>query len=528
MKRQPDWPVLFLLIAILFGGMVRFMPALVTRFPLNDGGMFYTMTQELSSNGYILPATTSYNGLNLPYAYPPFGLYLASLLADVGRIPLLEVFLWLPAFLSLLAIPAFYLLARALLADNLSAALAAIFFALTPGRYDWHIMGGGVTRAAGMLFLLLAAFHVLRLFRSQEISDSASVKRRSAKSPDFVFAILFCSLAVLSHPEVGLQTAGLCFVLWLFLGRTWRGILDACFVALGVILLTSSWWGAVLAHHGLAPFLSAVQTGQHTATDWPSLFLSLFASGEFLPLLLLLRLAGFLYAVWKKQYLLVVLVFTPALFDPRSAASIAHLSLSMLAAFGFLDVLPALMKKIRSVEIRPILTYRAGAITVFTLAFMLFLECGLLNFRLVNTTLTADERAVMAALETNLSADQNFIIITGRTYSMSDPVQEWFPTLTGHHSQTTLQGLEWTLGADFTNRLDDLAALQSCADLACVESWSTRTGLMYDYLWVSKFSSDVSPDPVRSTRKLLEALSTSGQHHLIFENDSAAIYGVEE
>ncbi|MCL4824736.1 MAG: hypothetical protein KJZ57_11025, partial [Anaerolineales bacterium] len=184
MKRQPDFSVLILFAALLFGGLVRFLPALMTRFPINDGGMFYTMARELSANGYALPATTSYNGLSIPFAYPPLGLYLASLLADLARVPLLGVFLWLPPFFSLLAIPAFYLLARALLADKLRASLAALFFALAPGSYDWHVMGGGVTRSAGMLFLLLAAFFVFRLFQQGD---------RRLVLP----AILFSSLAVL-------------------------------------------------------------------------------------------------------------------------------------------------------------------------------------------------------------------------------------------------------------------------------------------------------------------------------------------
>ena len=167
MKRttQIDWPALLLITAILLGGLARFMPAFVTRFPINDGGMFYTMTQELSANGYALPAATAYNGLDLPYAYPPLGFYLASFLADFGRIPLLGVFLWLPPLLATLTIPAFYLLARALLKDDLRAALASIFFALTPGGYGWHIMGGGITRSLGLVFLLLATFYVLRLFQ---------------------------------------------------------------------------------------------------------------------------------------------------------------------------------------------------------------------------------------------------------------------------------------------------------------------------------------------------------------------------
>lgn len=520
MRRQPDWPALLLLIAILFGGLVRFMPALMTRFPINDGGMFYTMAGELTANGYALPATTSYNGLDLPFAYPPFGIYLASLLANVGRIPPLGIFLWLPPILATLAIPAFYLFSRTLLVDSLRAALATLFFALTPGRYDWHLMGGGVTRAAGMLFLLLAAFYVLRLFRSLETSDSA----RTAKSGDFAVTIIFCSLAVLSHPEVGLQTAGLCFILWLFFGRTGRGTVRAFLVALGVLLLTAPWWRTVIAYHGLSPFLSALQTGQHASVEWLSLPLAIFSSNEFLPLLLILSIMGFFYAIWQRHFIFIALIFVPALLDPRSADSIAHLSMSMLAALAFLDAFSALVKKIRGVEMKPVLEYHAGGITLFVLAFTLFLECGLLNFRLVNTTLTNGDREAMTWVRENLPPNHNFLLLTGRQYSMSDPVQEWFPVLAGHHSQTTLQGLEWTLGGEFTDRLNDLAALQSCADVMCVDAWVRRTNLGYDYLWVSKYPADRSSDAARTMGELLVELEASSQYRLVHENESAAVF----
>jgi hypothetical protein len=511
MKRQPDWPALLLFTAILLGGLVRFMPALVTHFPINDGGMFYTMTQELSSNGYALPATTAYNGLGLPYAYPPFGFYLASLLSDFGRVPLLTVFLWLPPFLSLLSIPAFYLLARALLPDNLRAALATVFFALAPGEYSWSIMGGGVTRAAGIAFLFLAVFFVLRLFQ--------------AGKPKFLLpAVLFCSLAVLSHPEVGLQTAGICALLWFFYGRTWRGALHAFLVALGVFLFTAPWWGTVLAQHGSAPFLSALQTGEHTSVDWLVLLTRLFSTGEFVPLLLILRVAGFMHAILKKQFFFIALVLLPALVDPRSAAFIAHLSLTMLSAFACLDVVPALVKKFRGIEMKPVLNHRTGVIILLLVTFTLFLECGLYNFRLINTTLTADERVAMTRLRENLPASQNFLILTGKPYSMSDPVQEWFPILTGQHSQTTLQGLEWTLGAEFIGRLNDLVLFQTCADLACVNDWSARTGLRYDYLWISKFRADDQSATARAAHSLLSELESSGQYRLLHENESAAIF----
>jgi hypothetical protein len=510
MKRQPNWPAFLLFAAILLGGLVRFMPAAVTHFPINDGGMFFDMTRDLQENHYRLPDTTRYNGLDLPYAYPPFGFYLASLLADVGRIPLLDVFLWLPPFLATLTIPAFYLLARSMLADSLRAALATLFFALTPGSYNWPIMGGGVTRAAGISFMFLAVLFVLRLFQESRLKL-------------LLPAILFCSLAVLSHPEVAVQTAGVCALLWLFYGRTWRSTLHAFLVALGVFLLTAPWWGTVVAQHGLAPFLSALQTGEHASVDWLFLPDRLFGSSEFLPLLLILRLTGFVYAFLKKQFIFIALIFLPALIDPRSAAMIAQLSLTMLSALACLDAFPALIQKIRGGNLNPISSPRAGVAVLSILIFNLFLECGLINFRLINTTLTAGEREAMTWISRNISPPKNFLLVTGITYSMSDPVQEWFPTLTGLHSQSTLQGLEWSLGGDFIARLNDLAELQACSDLACVGAWSARTGVSYDILWVTRPSPiNVSASP--ALQSLSDSLRNSKTHALTYESDSVLLF----
>lgn len=495
-----NWVFLLLFIACLFGGLLRIMPALVTRFPLNDGGMFYDMTRELQANNYRLPAKTSYNGLDLPYAYPPLGFYLTALLSSLGWIPLLDLFLWLPAFLATLAIPAFYIFARALLANDLRAALATLFFALTPGSYFWHLMGGGVTRATGMLFLLLAGHFANRLFQQKNFK--------------LIFpTILFSSLAVLSHPEVGLQTAGLCAVLWFFFGRTKKGIFHAFLVAIGVMIFTAPWWGTVIAHHGLTPFLSAIQTGQHSSVNWLDLLASIFFSAEFIPLLFLLRVTGLVYAIWKRHYLLLALVFAPAILDPRSASSISFLAMNMLSALVVLDGIPTLIHKLRGVDIGSVFDHRAGVISVFVLSFLLFVQCGLRNYTLINTTLTADEREAMRWVSENISPAQNFYLITGRAYSMSDPVQEWFPTLTGQHSQTTLQGLEWTLGPQFTTRLYDLVSLQSCIDFTCVKAWSERTGLAYDYLWIAK-----------TLNALVMELDTLEEYRIVYESESVVIF----
>lgn len=70
MNRKLDWPTLLLFTALLFGAVVRFWPVITNGFPLNDGGMFYTMIRDLKANHFILPQFTSYNFANIPFAYP--------------------------------------------------------------------------------------------------------------------------------------------------------------------------------------------------------------------------------------------------------------------------------------------------------------------------------------------------------------------------------------------------------------------------------------------------------------------------
>ena len=59
---------LILLAALLFGTLFRFFPSWLAGFPINDGGMFYTMMKDLQVNHFLPPAHTTYNNLNIPFA----------------------------------------------------------------------------------------------------------------------------------------------------------------------------------------------------------------------------------------------------------------------------------------------------------------------------------------------------------------------------------------------------------------------------------------------------------------------------
>src|SRR5687768_5996686 len=85
-----------LVMAMFLGGYIRFLPAFSGDFPINDGGLFYLMVQEVQRAGYALPAYTSYNGAQIPFAYPPFAFYLAAMVSDVTTWPVLEIIRFFP------------------------------------------------------------------------------------------------------------------------------------------------------------------------------------------------------------------------------------------------------------------------------------------------------------------------------------------------------------------------------------------------------------------------------------------------
>lgn len=144
--------IFLLILALLFGAYARLILVMQNDFPILDGGLFYAMTNDLLANHWHLPLTTSYNRLDIPFAYPPLPFYLLAGIHSLTGFDLLTLLRWLPALLSLLTIPVFYLMARAMLESESLGALATLIFAMLPRSWEWLIMGGGITRATGTLF----------------------------------------------------------------------------------------------------------------------------------------------------------------------------------------------------------------------------------------------------------------------------------------------------------------------------------------------------------------------------------------
>ncbi|MGC8857388.1 MAG: hypothetical protein ACP5QU_11405, partial [Anaerolineae bacterium] len=111
-------------------------------------------------------------------------------------------------------------------------------------------------------------------------------------------------------------------------------------------------------------------------------------------------------------------------------------------------------------------------------------------------------------------AASRFVILSGNSGVMTDPIQEWFPALSGRRSQSTAQGTEWILAEGFLPRLTQLKDLQECLQIDCVEQWSEETGLGYSHILILK-------------KPHLDGLIRSAReagYRLLFENEAVVIF----
>jgi hypothetical protein len=509
------WGSLFLFTALLFGGIVRFVPTIITGQPINDGGLFYIMIQDLKANQFLIPAFTSYNHLNIPFAYPPFSLYAGGLLSLSG-IPVIQIVRWLPPLVSTLSILAFFWMASLLLDSKAKATLATLIYALIPRSFSWYVMGGGLSRAFGMFFLIMACASSWALF--------------TQKRPKYLILTILCgSGAILSHPETGLHAASACVLIWFFKGRNAQGFRDSLLVALCVAILTSPWWGTVLLQHGLAPLRSALGTGGSGS------ILELLGLGSglteepLLSLTILLGLIGFIMQVASGNLFLPIWFALPFIVEWRSATAISILPLSILAGLGMAELLIPLVLRVKS-QFRENSGDWTGYMSHSGLlqlvlglyVFYAFIGAFIYDFTLTNYVVPAQSLAAMNWIRSNTPGNARFVVLTGRPDPFSDPSAEWFPAITLRTSINTIQGREWLLGRDFLPFLESLDSLQACLDsnVSCISRWAKIRQFDFDYLYIEKHGSTSSSPP----NSLLFLLSKDNKFASVFDNGGVAIF----
>jgi len=526
--RRTEWADLIFIIAMFLGAFMRFNPTLLAGFAINDGGMFAVMVDDLKASHYLIPAFTTYNHLNIPFAYPPLGFYLGRIASDLFGWSAAQTLRWVPAFFASLSVPAFYWLALRLLKNKYYAAISTLFFALMPRALSWYVMGGGLTRSPGQLFMLLTLATVVRLYQEN-------------RRIDIFLAGLFGGLAVMSHPEAAVHTFVSALFLWIMLSRKRTGFINSILVGLIVILVSAPWWATVIHYHGLDPLLKGAATGQKTLAVFHLLFF-VFTEEPYATVIAILGLIGIARQLLRRDYLLPLWMAIPFFVEGRSAAGPAAIPLAMLAAIGLVDVLFAGLGVLglKNASTQTPASERNETqwsdqilpsernIFFYVLLYLIF-STYQFGLGLSNATLYPPDQEAMAWVRTHTSDQSRFLVLTGTSSVSCDSVLEWFPALTGRQSIFTVQGTEWTQGKNFSQYVTSTYPTQKClssGEAACLDTAVSRAA--YDFIYVSKIlrvDNCLPLSPQKTFPAFLEHMRADAGFQTVYETEAVIIFG---
>jgi hypothetical protein len=486
---------LWLTVVLVAACLVRLPLVLADDFPVNDGGVFLAMATDLASARLAVPDFTSYNRAHIPFAYPPLGIFLTAAVHLATGWPVLELLRFLPLLANFGTAVVFFFLARRLLPGDAQAGAAAIAFVLLPRSYAWLIMGGGITRSFGFLFACASIVLTLRVLQE---------RRRAAVVP----AALCLGAAVLSHPEMGVWAPASIALLLAFGLDRWR-IARVIEIAAGAAAVAAPWWLFVASRHGLAPFRAASAVSGWSARSLLGM-LSFDVSGEpHLTPLACLALIGAAVAIARRELLLPVWAVAAFVVVPRGAPTPFTVPLAILIAIGLTGVvLPVIGARDRiavadrpepawppSGFMAPARSWR-GAVQILVIAALVAYTVVASNLRrgpddsAACRRVPAAERQAMAWVEANTPAQSTFAVVSSDAFWWTDPVNEWFPVLTGRASVAVPNGVEWVSGAEFDRRVRAHDALRLCpvVDAGCLAAFAARFHVAFTHVYVSKLA----------------------------------------
>ncbi len=460
--------LIFLALALVLGGAVRLYSIVQQPFAFGDGGMFWVATRAISDANFALPPTLAYPAptADLPFCYPPLGFYVAATLTKIG-VPLALIFRWLPWAWSMATIWAFWRLARTFWKSQpngeWAAGAATLCWALLPWSFFWIVMGGGLTRALGLLCAFLAIDAALRLWRDGE-------------SKQWIWLTIFLALTMASHLERARFAAVAVGLVWLFYGFSPRGALQLAGAYLGAALFTAPWWGLCLIRFGLTPFKAAASSGGSGWSESSGVSALVKAvlftiNGEaILPFAHVLGVLGLIWCLSRRQWFLPFWALTILLLEVRSGRNfiIAPIALGV-------GILLANAPRARVIVM--------GLLTCW----LCFLSLAVQSKRI---GLTRSDLAAIEWAKANAPTDARFLVIPTNDWAMDDTA-EWFPALAERASVMTVQGAEWLPDHEFRRRIERHEKLRKA------QSWQAATAAQlppFDWVWRPDNAPQWEPD----------------------------------
>lgn len=454
------WGEYILPVAILLTLAHRLWLAFSTDFPYNDGALFLAFVKAIAHTFPALPATVDFNGLAIPFAYPPLSFWIGAGLVRLGMAPL-DVVRFLPILFSTVYVLVFAAVLHRMRCSAAVVGLTLLFLLSNARAFEWLVMGGGLSRSLG------ASFFALTLLLSECAVRQSDRMRRLLL---LATSGLTVSAAILSHPEFGLDSAVAVVVWHACRGPSLRqSMLDVAFVGALAAVGIAPWIAQMLNLHGLAPYRDASQSRGEVGL----LFEIIIKLGRhFLsnPLALL----GLVLALRKRQWLWPALLAATLLATPRHGLTPAALILAVLAAEAFFWLL-----SLRRFSDNPV--DRRILVASLVLLLILPLRANHFGYGTSIAPLSHEQRQAMAWVVRN-APQARFVLANAHSWDL-DRASEWFPLLTGAAGVNTVQGREWLDGDRFNTWVAIDAEMKTATNCDGIHQAISRLPA-HDYVWV--------------------------------------------
>lgn len=308
---------LILLSIILAAGIaVRVGPTLVAEYPLNLGGFFYVIIEEIEKCGlFCYPESIPYYGGTdgVPFVYPPVGFFVTA--AVHTALPFLSLFTVLKGMSIVLNTAAMLLfagLAYSLL-DRTQALAAVLAFATIPAAFVKLVGTPAPIRTLGFVLLLAGAYYYSRQLSGPVVPRHGAVLGA------------FTALSGLTHPVMGVGAVLTSFVLMLHhrslrrpdtrsvlrTGGAWAAGLTATLLPyLGILAMRGQL--SLLVNGGTSKgFLNTVQLALKYESVTGEPFVSIWGAVSMLGVFYVIREGKLYLAYW----LISTLFLVPAYFS---------------------------------------------------------------------------------------------------------------------------------------------------------------------------------------------------------------------
>lgn len=485
-------------LALLSGSVAVVVYLATNPYPAYGAGLYTKIATSIAANGYVPPPRIpGYTADGVPFAYPPFQLYVLAVLLDLGGDPV-GIARVLPSLGVLATLVPIYLLTRDMTGSRPAGAAAAAMVALNPQLLQWHVSAGGIVRAFAFLYAMTAIYAGYHLFETG--------KRRAIGLGAVAFG-----LTLLTHPTYSLFVVASYLLLWGVRDRSATDFLYGALVGLGGGVLASPWIGWVLATHGPDVFVAAAGThgGIGGGTD--------VLAGEIDPFLFPpLLIAGVL--LFEREYVLPAwFVIAVLLFEqPRFAYTVASILVPAAAVTVLRTVESIEWPRIGDVDGRTV-----GAVILilgWTVGGGAYLTYEMTLVSDPSTPEFLDDEAVEAmewvAAET---ADEATFVVLGDT-------AEWFPTLTGRTILVGPWGVEWENARRYDDQLVAFEAVSACQSASCVEAIATSVDQSPTYVYVPKGRYTIRGENAVQFGTLERSFEQSPRWDRAYENDGVVIY----